>query len=272
MNIRLSCMGLALLIGGLTWQAQAGVVIQQVERAIGSNQAGETVTIYMDAGKLRVEGANGGSPYLLIFDNAKQVMWMADLQKKTYMEITKAQVEQMANQMQQMMAQMEQAMAQVPPAQRAMMEQMMKGRMGGMTAALAITVRDKGASDTVGQFSCKLYEILSNGQVSSEVCAADPSQMNLDASAFETFKALAEFYEPLRRIMPQMAASGGWSAPNAMDQINGFPVRTVRYEGGKPASESLLQTLEERAIDAAQFTLPSGLKKQEMPKMPQMGR
>jgi hypothetical protein len=31
----------------------------------------------------------------------------------------------------------------------------------------------------------------------------------------------------------------------------------------------VLQTVEERAIDAAQFALPSNLKKQEMPRMPQ---
>ena len=271
MNMRQSYVSLGLLLCCVAWQAQAGVVIQQVERAIGNNQSRQTVTISMDAGKLRVEGENPGSgKYLLIFDNAKQVMWMADLAKGSYMEITKAQVEAMANQMGQMMQQMQQAMANVPPEQRAMMEQMMKGRMGGMAAPPQITVRDKGASDTVGQFSCKRWEILSNGQVSSEVCAADPSQLKLDASAFETFKALAEFYEPLRRMAPQ--GGGGWTAPNAMDQINGFPVQTISYEGGKPASEWVLQTVEERAIDAAQFTLPPGLKKTEMPRMPQQGR
>ena len=271
MNIRLSYASLGLLLCSVAWQAQAGVVIQQVERAIGNNQSRQTVTISMDSGKLRVEGDNPGSgKYLLIFDNGKQVMQMADLQKKSYMEITKADVEGMANAMEQMKQQMEQAMANVPPAQRAMMEQMMKGKMGGMAAPPQITVRDKGASDTVGQFACKQYEILSNGQVSSEVCAADPSQIKLDASAFETFKALADFYAPLRRSMPQIGS--GWTAPDAMDQIKGFPVRTIVYEGGKPSSEWVLQTVEERAVDAAQFTLPSGLKKQEMPKMPQMGR
>jgi Asp-tRNA(Asn)/Glu-tRNA(Gln) amidotransferase C subunit len=269
MNIRLSYVSLALWLVCAASQAQAGVVIQQVERAIGNNQSRQTVTISMDAGKLRVEGENPGQgKYLLIFDNAKQVMWMADLAKGSYMEITKAQVEQMAGQMGQMMQQMQQAMAQVPPEQRAMMEQMMRGRMGGMAAPPQITVRDKGASDTVGQFSCKRYEILTNGQVSSELCAADPSQLKLDASAFETFKALAEFYEPLRRAIPQVGG-GGWSTPNAMDQINGFPVQTISYEGGRPASEWVLQTVEERAIDAAHFALPSNLKKQEMPRMPQ---
>jgi hypothetical protein len=242
-------------------------VIQQVERQVGNTQSRQTVTIYLDAGKLRVEGENPGQgKYLLIFDNTRQVMWMADLAKGSYMEITKAQVEQMANQMSAAMQQMQQAMAQVPPEQRAMMEQMMRGRMGGAAAPPQITVRDKGTSGTVAQFTCKQYDILTNGQVSQEVCAADPSQVKLDASAFETFKALAQFYEPLTRMMPQR---GAWSAPNAMDQIDGFPVKTIAYENGRPSTEWVLQTVEERAIDAGQFTLPPNLKKQEMPQMPQ---
>ena len=144
MNIKLSYASLLLLLCCAARPAQAGVVIQQVERAIGNNQARQTVTISMDAGKLRVEGENPGQgKFLLIFDNAKQVMWMVDVAKKSYMEITKAQVEAMANQMGQMMQQMQQAMANVPPEQRAMMEQMMKGRMGGMAAPPQITVRDR---------------------------------------------------------------------------------------------------------------------------------
>jgi len=125
MRIKFSQAGLWVLLCCVAWQAQAGVVIQQVERAVGSDQAKQTVTMSMDAGKLRVEGENPGSgKYLLIFDNTKQVMWMVDPQKKSYMEITKADVEGMANSMAQMKQQMEQAMANVPPAQRAMMEQM----------------------------------------------------------------------------------------------------------------------------------------------------
>ena len=268
MKLWLSRASLWALLGCLAGQAQAGTVIQQVERAVGNNQSRQSVTIYIDAGKLRVEGeAPGSGKYVVIFDHARQVMQMADLARNSYLEITKAQIEAMANQMQAMMQQMQQAMAQVPPEQRAMMEQMMRGRLGGAAAPPPqITVRDKASSGTVGQFTCKKYDILTNGQVSSEVCAAPPAQLQLDPSAFETFKALAEFYEPMRRIAPQ---SGGWSAPNAMNQIDGFPVQTILYEGGRPSSEWVLQSAEQRPLDAALFTLPPNLRKTELPQMPQ---
>jgi hypothetical protein len=54
-----------------------------------------------------------------------------------------------------------------------------------------------------------------------------------------------------------------------MEEIDGFPVQSISYENGRPSSEWVLQTVEERAIDAGQFTLPPNLRKQDMP---QMGR
>jgi hypothetical protein len=259
---------------------QAGTVIQQQERSPGSDQVKQSVTIYVDAGKLRVEGDRPGSgKYAMIFDEAKQVTWMADLAQGTYMEFTAAQVAQMGNQMQGMQAQMQQAMQQMqqqmanmPPEQRAMMEQMMKQQMGGQAsatgdAAAARTVRQTATGQKVGQFTCTRYEVSSASQVSQQICAAPLTDLKLDPSAYETFKALAKFYEPLTRNIPQ----GTWSAPSGMDQIQGFPVQTVMYSNGQPNSEWRVSLIENRSLDAGLFNLPPGLKKTEMPQMPARG-
>ncbi|MBI2818939.1 MAG: DUF4412 domain-containing protein [Acidobacteria bacterium] len=265
-----------LLISCLTSSALAGTVIQQVELQPGNEQARQEVTIYMDAGKLRVEGSNPSSgKYLVIFDESKQVTWMVDLAKGSYIEFTAAQVQQMADQMQGVSAQMQQAMQQMeaqmadmPPQQRAMMEQMMKQRMGGMAAAAPVekTVREKARGEKVGQFTCTRYEILTGGQLSQEVCAAPAGALQVDTSAMETFKALAKFYEPLTRMVP--STTGNWSAPSGMDQIQGFPVQTVMYSNQKPTSEWRVEKIENRSLEASLFELPAGLKKTPMPSMP----
>jgi hypothetical protein len=272
--------GILLLIGaGL--RAQAGTVIQQQEVDVATKKPGQMVTVYVDAGKLRVEGENPNSgKYIMIFDQAKQVTWMADLSKGTYMEFTQAQVQSMANQMQGMQAQMAQAMQQMqqqmanmPPEQRAQMEQMMKGQMGGMmgmggaSGPPQITVEEKAKGQKVGQFTCTRYDVMSGAQKTEEVCAADISQIKLDAAAFDTFKALAAFYEPLTRNIPK----GNWAAPTGLSQIQGFPVQTLVYVGGQPASEWDLVKVESKPIDAGMFVLPPNLQKQEMPSMPSMG-
>ena len=267
MKTRVLQAGFFALLGCIAWQAQAGTVIQQEMRGLGGDQSRQQVTIYLDAGKLRVEGENpGAGKYVMIFDQSKQVVWMADLAQGSYVEFTAAQVQGMGQQMQQMMQQMQAQLAQVPPEQRAMVEQMMRQQMGGMGGAAPppVTVRRKSQGEKVGQFTCTRYEVLTGGQVTEEVCAAPPAQLRLDASAFETFKALAEFYEPLRRNAPR----GSWATPGGMSQIEGFPVQTVFFEGQRPASEWVLVKVEERSLDAGLFTLPGNLRKTEMPQMP----
>lgn len=266
MKIRLQAAVMVSLIGLLMGQAEAGTVLQQEQRKVGGGAAQQTVSLYMDGGKLRVENGDAGSvKNVMIFDGGRQMLWMIDTGRKTYMEITGAQVQQMGQQMSQMMKQMEEQMAQVPPAQRAMMEQMMKGRMGAM-APPQTTVREKSKGDKVGNYTCTRYEVLAGGSIKEEICAADPSQLQMDPSAFETFKALAKFFEPLHSMIPQT----GWATPSGMEQIQGFPVQTITYNGQRPDTEWLLVKLASQSIDAGLFALPSGLKKTEMPRMSQM--
>lgn len=271
---------LLLLTGSLTERALAGTVIQQVELKPGGNQSQQQVTVYMDAGKLRVEGDNPSSgKYLVIFDESKQVTWMVNLAKSSYIEFTAADVQRLgeqmqsvSTQMQQAMQQMESQMANMPPAQRAIMEKMMKQRMGGMAAPSTAekTVREKASGEKVGQFTCTRYEILTGGELSQEVCAAPASDLQVDASAMETFKALAKFYEPLTRVVPK--AAGNWSAPSGMDQIQGFPVQTITYSHQKPTSEWRVEKIETRPLEASLFELPEGLKKTPLPQMPSSRR
>lgn len=270
MKIKGYPMGFVVLLSCMAWRVEAGTVIHQEEREPGGGQARQQVTLYLDAGKLRVEGENpGGGKYVVIFDKSKQTTWMADLSQGTYMEMTAEQIQAMSGQMQQMMEQMQERMEQMPPEQQQMMEQMMKQRMGGMGAP-AVSVREKSRGENVGPFVCTRYEVVTGGQVSEEVCATPASELQLDASAYETFQALAEFYEPLRRQAPK----SGWSVSSAMRQIEGFPVQTIVYEGQKPAWEWVVVKIEEQSLDAGLFTLPPGLKKSEMPRMqrPMMGR
>ena len=158
----------------IAWHAEAGTVIQQEEREPGSNKPGQQMTIYVDAGKLRVEGVDRTTgKYTMIFDESKQVVWLVDLGKGSYTELTAAEIQGMGQQMQQAMKQMEAELAQMPPEQRKMMEQMMKGRMGGAPGgAPKATVREKSRGEKVGQFVCVHYEVLTGGQLSQEVWAA----------------------------------------------------------------------------------------------------
>ena len=119
------------------------------------------MNMYIDAGKLRFDiREHGGKKTAMIFDQAKQVMWMIDHSRGSYMEMTAADLQQMKQQMDSAMKQMEAQMAQMPPEQRQMIEKMMKQKMG-MAKPPSITVRVKSRGEKVGSYVCTRYEVLS---------------------------------------------------------------------------------------------------------------
>ena len=130
--MRTSGRRIVFLVGlqGVAWLLPAGTIIQQEEREPGTSKVKAQATISIDAGKLRMEQESAAAgKSVMIFDQSKQVVWMIEPAKNSYMELTAAQVQQMGGQMQQAMKQMEAELAQMPPEQRKMVEQMMKQQM-----------------------------------------------------------------------------------------------------------------------------------------------
>src|SRR5262245_39635299 len=101
---------------------------------------------------MRAESHSSGEGNAFLFDSTTQVVRMINLDKKTYVEVDKAQMDQMRGQMNSAMAQMQEQMKNLSPEQRAMVEQMMRGRgaaMRGMAAAVPQTQYKAAGSDKV---------------------------------------------------------------------------------------------------------------------------
>ncbi|MCZ6491153.1 MAG: DUF4412 domain-containing protein [Acidobacteria bacterium] len=249
--------------------AQAGVVVRQVEREPGSQNPAQQITMYIDAGKLRIEGnSSGDEDFVMIFDQSRQTVWMIQPGEGTYIEMTAADIQKMKQTMDQAMGQMAEAMKQMqaelanlPPEQRAMMEQMMKGRMPAMQSAPApkVTTEVKSRGERVGPYTCTLYEVLTDGQRTGEVCVAPLDQVQLQQAEFDTFRAMAEFYEPLSSNAPE--AKIGMAG---LAQMDGFPVRWVDYDGQNVTSEWEVTEIERRSLETSLFAPPSGLQKVDM--------
>jgi hypothetical protein len=190
------------------------------------------------------------------------------------MEMTAATVEQMSRMAGQMQAQMHTQMppdamkqmqdrlASLPPEQRAMAEQAMKGRMGAMqgqsAAPVTITFKEKASGQKFRSFTCTLYDELRNGERAGEVCAASMDQAHFGPPDVKTFEALAKFMEPMKRMAPQ-----GFSAP-PIQQLHGFPVHSVSLKDGQPSYEVSVLSIEQKSADPSLFTVPAGLTKKDM--------
>ena len=165
------------------------------------------------------------------------------------------------------MAQMQEQMKNMPPEQRQMMEQMMRGRGGagmpGMPAAPAAPARPtfkKTGTGKVGQWACTTYEGFRGAEKVAEVCAAD-SGIDLTAADFQVVQQLAD---QMKSMAPQTADQLAVYGTAESQGFAGFPVRRVTFKNGRPDTTTELTELKREAIPASAFDVPAGFKKQSM--------
>ena len=97
---------------------------------------------------------------------------------------------------------------------------------------------------------------------SVEICAAPLSKIEGAEEAMGAFRGMAKFIKSMADAMP--GALGEAMAENPMDlmeEINGFPVRTIDYVDGQKRSETTLESVQEKGLDAALFDVPDGYRK-----------
>ncbi len=140
----------------------AGVVLEMITKDASGTQT-ETSTIYVEAGKVRLDnlGGNSNSEMTMIFRDEQ--MLMLNHQEKTYVVMDETMFDQINAQMSDVMKQMEAQLANVPPEQRAMMEQMMKGHMETLAPVpqqVVPALRIKAIrSDDWDSYSCTAYNV-----------------------------------------------------------------------------------------------------------------
>ena len=128
MSIVVKTVALAGAVGLLTGTLYAADGILIVEKTT-SGGASHTSQVQIEPTRMRAEstGANG-ERQAIVFDGTKQVLDIINMAKKTYTEMTKADVDRLASQVSGAMSQMQSTLANLPPEQRARVEAMMKGR------------------------------------------------------------------------------------------------------------------------------------------------
>jgi len=236
-------------------QAAEGVLI--LERTVtGTNT--RTSQIQIEPERMRAEmTGQAGESQVVVFDGPQQVLRLISTERKSYTEMTKADVERMGAQM----VQMKEKLAQMPPAQRAQMEAMM-GRMGGragMGAAPVKTEYRRAGSDKVGKWTCAKYEGFQGDQKVSEVCTVEPKALGFVAADFEISKQLASFFETLVPQGSEQIFSIG--TPDTQG-FSGIPVRRISYSDGKVRSTSEMEDVRRQTFDASSYEVPAGFQKQ----------
>ena len=252
----LTALGSSVLATAFVVSAQGpGITIVQQE-----TRDGKTTTTQMQMDKMHMRAEAGGTT-VMVFDGEAQVMRVIQMDRKTYTEMSKAQMEEMSQKMAQAMEQLKN----LPPEQRAMMEKMMArgGRaMAGMSAPAPISYRASGA-DTVGKWSCTKYVGMRGQEKVAELCTVDPTALGLAVSDFDVMKHFAEF---MKSLVPQMAEQISVIGSEANQGYSGFPVRRTTFASGQTQSVSELKEIARGAIPATAWQAPAGFKREGPPR------
>lgn len=239
--------------------AANGVIVTEKTTANGS---ADTHQVQIDPTHMRAETSSAnGDKQIVIFDGNRQVLDIVHPSKKSYNEMTKADVEQLSNQVSAAMQQMQAQMANLPPEQRARIEAMMKGRMGAAGAAApARPVYTKVGTDKVGKWTCDKYQATEAGVIKSEVCTVSPQALGLGMDDFAVTKQMMEFFS---KLVPQRAQQMFVLGSVESQGFPGIPVRrTSTYAGVTTVTE--VTDVTRGAIPESAFVVPSGYQKEPL--------
>lgn len=245
----------------------AGVQIESVDESL-SNGKTTNQTARVDTDRMMVDIQGDRGRQTVVFLGSTQVFRMIDHEKKNYREVSQQEMEQMGAQLNDAMAKLQEQLKNMPPAQRQMMEKMMKGKMGQMMGQTAEkTVYTAAGAGRAGQWDCARYDGTRGGEKVSEVCAVEFSDFGLQASDFAAMQKMAEFFT---KIMPDgmkdnfMVGSERWQEEQGFP---GVPVSRTTFRGGKAEQRTIVKSVTRADFEDALFDVPAGYKKEAMPKM-----
>jgi hypothetical protein len=243
------------------WPLQAADGVLIVEK---TTSGGNTVTnqIQIERDRMRAETVGrAGEKQTVVFDGIKQALWLINNDRKTYNEMTKADVDRLGGQMSDAMARLQEQLKSLPPEQRAQMEAMMKGRgMPGVAGGQAPkTEYRKTGTGKVGNWTCEQYEGTRNNQKVSELCTVEPRVLGFAMADFQVTTQLMEFF---KKLVPQGADSMFAVGTTETQGFSGVPVRRVNFSDGQPQAVTELAEVSRQTFAASIFEVPSGFQKE----------
>jgi len=259
MNIAVALFVAALLAG----TANAGIYVESLRRDRVSGQTLSTDKMYLQNGLGRMEEAKDGSYTIFKEDGIYHV----DPADHSYKVMDKATMDQMSAKMGDAMAKMKSQMASMPPERRAMMEKMMN-QMNGTGGAGAkpeiYDAVDTGKTETSNGRACRLWNETRNGELKAQYCVAPKGSLP-GTDEFAAFaKRMSAFMQQMSGPMHNVGAGLMQQQIAVLDKINGFPIVTRHFSGGKlDSSESVVKTWESRTLPASTFEVPAGFTRKE---------
>jgi hypothetical protein len=278
-SLRESLLLIAIGVAVLAGDATAGVVVHTESEAPkgGAKDAkpryqGE---FYVEGDRVRLQGtsreADGVAEGTVLFRPKPEALIFLDANEKSYMEMTRDDAKRIGASIEAARSQMAAQLDKMTPEQRAIVEQAMAG-VGGVgkgpkpkKAHEPAKATATGASDKVGEWTCKVYDVSRGTTKIAEACVASWGDLGFTQADVDGLRKLSAFQHQLftEVNVEGFDAAPGTEAFEVMDQVQGFPVRVRTVATKQPLAMHVVK-VERKPLDAKLFEVPAGYTKRAM--------
>jgi hypothetical protein len=228
------------LAQGLYWET----------KTTGAGKGEQTAKVYATPQAMKIVG-DGNQVMILQADQEKMIA--LDTKKKTYWETSfgelESQVKSMESQMDAAMKQMEGRLKDLPPEQQEAVRKMMPKPKGAPEAP--VEVKGTGKSKAIGGHECKEFVATQDGK---------PVLTAWTTEDLTAFGPVRKNWLAMQKRLAGTSRSFGGGVAEAYTKVEGFPMET---EMGQV--KTVVTKVEERAIPATEFEVPSDYKKSPPP-------
>jgi hypothetical protein len=257
----------ATILAAASSSAFAGVVITLSQLNLASKEA-KAISGFIEADRLKIVTPES----TVIFRGDLQKAWVIGTAAASYIEITPEVVSAFAARIAAAQtpgsaeqAKLQERLAKLPPQQRELAEQQLRGLGAGAAAAQQIAYAKTGQAKAVGTWRCELYGKTISGQRQEELCIAPISALGLADADFRVLEVFTAFMGPIATSpLAPRADTFNWSEMNRAIGFSGIPLESTLLNNGQPSLQDTMQRIERTSISPDAFDLPAGLTKREL--------
>jgi hypothetical protein len=206
---------------------------------------------------------SGARSVKMLYVQKDNTLRVIDEQTKSYFDLDRKELEQITGGA---MAQMQEQMAKMPPEQRAMAEQMMKGAMANMGGApeKPVTYAWSKETMTVKGYPCTRVDIMRGDEKHAEYWGTTSPDFKITDDERATAKAMHDCLSGLA-IIAKRGVGGGETSQFQWDtSTDGYPLICRCFSGADTTLDVHLTRFDRKPLEDDLFKVPDGYKKQEI--------
>jgi hypothetical protein len=200
----------------------------------------------------------GEDAQTIIYDLVKKEVNIVNHKDKTWMKMTKDQIDKsrefMKKQMQTIIQQQKAALAQLPADQRAAVEAQMQVMLGDKDN-IPVKYTATGKKGKWGKSECTVYDGMAGNIKVEEICTVTQDKIPCSVAELDKLKQISVDYGP------KGEDESAWKEM----KLNGIPIVIKYFQKGAVVTTNTFATFEKSDVPKEKFTIPAGYKQTPSP-------